>query len=221
MHLRKGAQALTVVTAAVVMASCSSGKSQATAPPPSTATTSTTAAPTTTAPATTAPAPTAAPVPSTTPPATVAHGSACQIGQLAVSDVEGGAGLGHSAVIVHFENTSHASCSLQGYPGVAGLDGAGHQVVQAQRTPSGYMGGLMTPGGAPPVVTLAPGRTASAKVEGTDNPPGTATSCPQLAGLLVTPPDTFTSVRVPAAPSDCSGLQVHPIVPGDTGNLPS
>jgi len=54
-------------------------------------------------------------------------------------------------------------------------------------------------------------------VEGTDNPAGSATSCPKLAGLLVTPPNTRSSTRLNGAPGDCSGLAVHPVVPGTSG----
>jgi hypothetical protein len=120
-------------------------------------------------------------------------------------------------VIILFKNTSTMTCTLRGYPGVAGLDSTGHQATQAVRTPIGYMGGLLSATGAPPVVTLESGQMASAKVEGTDNPVGNRTTCPSLSGLLVTAPNTYSSVKLPLAPGDCSGLEVHPVVPGETG----
>jgi hypothetical protein len=82
------------------------------------------------------------------------------------------------------------------------------------------MGGLLSATSPPPVVTLKSGQIASAKVEGTDNPVGDRTTCPSLSGLLVTAPNTYTSVNLPYAPGDCSGLEVHPVVPGETGDQP-
>lgn len=151
-------------------------------------------------------------------------GGPCRSAQLQITERSFGTGryaraaLGHSSVVVLFTNTGQASCTLTGYPGVAGLNSAGAQVTQARRTPSGYMGGLSSATSAPPVVTLDPNQTASAIVEGTDVPSGGQTTCPTLAGLLVTAPNTTRSVRLPAAPGDCSGLQVHPVVSGDSGS---
>jgi hypothetical protein len=142
----------------------------------------------------------------------------CRSSQLALSEAHGGTGLGHSAVIILLRNSSTTTCTLVGYPGVAGLDSAGQQVAQATRMPNGYMGGLAPENRTPPVVTLAAGQTASAQVEGTDNPQGSQTTCPRLSGLLATGPNTYLSVRLPYAPGDCSGLEVHPVVTGNTGN---
>jgi hypothetical protein len=117
----------------------------------------------------------------------------------------GGAGLGHEDQVIVFTNSSQASCTLSGYPGVAGLNVRGVQVVQALRTPSGHLGGLSNSAATVLHVSLAPGQTASATVEGTDNPVGTATSCPYYPNLLVTPPDLTVSVQVQVA-----GLGIQP-----------
>jgi hypothetical protein len=122
-------------------------------------------------------------------------------------------------VILVFTNTSDATCLLWGYPAVAGLNSQGAQVVQARATPSGYLGGL-APGQSLSAIHLAPGQKASAKVEGTDNPVGTARSCPTYRDLLVTPPDMTSSTVVDASLPGCSPLQVHPIVAGTTGDGP-
>ncbi len=174
---------------------------------------------TTTAPSTT---PVTA-VPSTTSTtATTATGPAnCTSAELAISVGSAQGATGHSEVTLLFENTSTVTCVLHGYPGVAGLNAAGAEVAQAQRTPRGFMGGLSSSIATPPTVTLAAGQTASAVVEGTDVPQNGATSCPQLAGMLVTAPNTRHSVHFPGAPGDCSGLQVHPVVPGTTGSVQS
>lgn len=158
----------------------------------------------------------------TSAPSTIQGTSAiprCHYSQLSISEGSSGAGLGHSAVVILFKNSSSSTCYLYGYPGAAGLNSSGQQVTQAKRTLGGYLGGLPLNQTTLPTVTLTPGETASAMVEGTDNPIGNATTCPVLHGLLVTAPNTKTSVKLAHAPGDCSYLQVHPVVPGTTGSL--
>lgn len=162
------------------------------------------------------PAKTTTPPVMTPPPAMGAP--PCQASQLTTTAVPAGVGLGHVAVNLLFTNTSTEACALSGYPGVAGVDSAGRQVTVAQHTPDGYLGGLSNGNVTPPLVTLAHGQTASAKVEGTDVPPGTQTSCPSITRLLVTAPNTSRPITVNVAPPDCSGLEVHPVVSGTTGN---
>ncbi len=148
----------------------------------------------------------------------------CRNGQISVTGGGGGAGLGHRDEVLLFTNRSPAACAMSGYPRVAGLDARGDQAVQAQRTLGGYMGGLPLDATSFPNVSLAPGQTASAKVEGTDNPLGSATSCPYYPDLLVTPPNLTDSVRVTVTASGtggfpgCSPIEVHPVVPGASGD---
>lgn len=135
--------------------------------------------------------------------------------------------MGNVDQVLVFTNVSASPCRLVGYPGVAALDPSGHQVVQARRSPTGYMGGLLA-GATPSVVSLAPNESASALVEGTDNPVGAATSCPKYPNLLVTPPDLTKSVRVrvtglgsaPTGFPGCTPIYVHPVVAGTTGSQP-
>jgi len=126
--------------------------------------------------------------------------------------------MGHIIDILVLTNTSTTSCVVQGYPGVAGLNAQGKQVVQAERTTQGYVRALPA-GHAIPVVTLAPGQAASASIEGDDVTRGTETSCPTYPSLLVTPPNTTTSTVVPVEMAGCVPIQVHPVVPGTTGML--
>jgi hypothetical protein len=104
---------------------------------------------------------------------------------------------------------------------VAALDAKGQQVVQAARTPSGYLGGLATGRTTPPTVVLRSRQTAAALVEGDQDPQGTARSCPSYPALLVTPPNTKTSVKVSTVDiggmPGCTTIFVHPIVAGTTG----
>ena len=151
----------------------------------------------------------------------------CQNGQLAVTVLGNGAAAGSVGQVIGFINVSKVACTLTGYPGVAGLDAQGRQVAQAQRQLMGMLGGLANGATAPPAVTLAPGQGASAMVEGTDNPVGTATSCTSYPSLLVTPPNLTQSTKVTFSLSGstiagfpgCSGLRVDPLVPGHAGRL--
>lgn len=128
-------------------------------------------------------------------------------------------GAGHIVAVLAFKNTSTQTCTLVGYPGVAGLDSAGHQVVQATRTLNGYVRVLPPNVVHPPVVTLSPGQTASAIVEGSDVTVGNQTGCPTYPQLLVTPPNTTHSVLINFAMPGCIPVQVHPTVPGTKGSL--
>ncbi|MGO9875966.1 MAG: DUF4232 domain-containing protein [Acidimicrobiia bacterium] len=121
-------------------------------------------------------------------------------------------------MLLRFENTKAPTCDLTGYPGVAGLDAAGRQVVQAARTLHGFIPGVQT-GQRPPVVVLADGQSASGFVEGTDVPEGNDHACPTYPRLLVTPPNTTQSVRIDMSMPGCSPVQVHPVVPGTSGSL--
>ena len=151
----------------------------------------------------------------------------CKNGQIAVSVRDAGAAAGSTGQVIGFVNVSKVACTLTGYPGVAGLDAQGRQVIQAQRQLMGMLGGLANLATTPPTLTLRPGQSASAMVEGTDNPVGTATSCTYYPSLLVTPPDLTRSMKVtqtlpgssiPGFPG-CSGIRVDPVVPGITGRL--
>jgi hypothetical protein len=143
----------------------------------------------------------------------------CTDGQVIVSVLRtpetGEAGLSHGGVLLRFAPFGTPACTLYGYPGVAGLDAGGSQIMQATRTPSGYLGGIRGP--QPSTVVITSLSAASALVEGVamgvDGRP-----CDRLAGLLVTPPGLYTSQEIDAVPPACGGLQVHPVVAGVTGD---
>ncbi|MFB9235760.1 DUF4232 domain-containing protein [Plantactinospora siamensis] len=140
----------------------------------------------------------------------------CALRQLRVTIGQADAGAGHWGLPLVFTNSGGTACELKGYPGVAGLNAAGRQVTQARREASGYLGGLAG-NATPPLVRLAPGASAAALLEGSNVPRGTATDCPQYAGLLVTPPDETHSVRLDTGARGCDGLHIHPVVPGTDG----
>ena len=151
--------------------------------------------------------------PSPTSPPEAGTVRACANTDLSVAVGTGGAGLGHIGSIIVFTNGSAHRCTLFGYPGVTGLDSNGGQVTHALRTLNGYLGGFYVLS----TVHLAPGGRASALVEGTTVPTGTATTCPVYPRLLVTAPNQTRSYRLAAGMPGCSPLQIHPVVSGTTG----
>jgi hypothetical protein len=175
----------------------------------------TTTSPPSSAPATTTTTTTTAPAATTSSSPGLAR---CAYPTLSISAGHPGAGLGHVGVVLLFKNVSTSPCTLSGYPGAAGLNASGQQVTEAQRTPSGYLGGMRTGSSTPPVVTLGPGSVASAMVEGTDVPQGSAPACTTYSALLVTPPTSKKSKRITARMPGCSPLQVHPVLQGTTGS---
>jgi hypothetical protein len=142
-------------------------------------------------------------------PSRAAGPAACIGPQLAVSAGQGDGAAGHIGARVIFKNTSTKPCTLYGFPGVAGLDAAGKQQVQAQRVTNGYLGTAKVT-----TVLVAPGASASALVAAVDVPSGNATSCPTYPKLLVTPPGTRDSHTVALSLPGCPTLDVYPVVPG-------
>jgi DNA-binding beta-propeller fold protein YncE len=171
--------------------------------------------------------PAGAPAPPTSPgppssPTPVGAVPQCLAYDLAVSPGKPEDGLGHEGLTLLFRNVSPGPCVIFGYPGVAALNSKGQQAVQAVRTPRGYLGGLANGQAKWPVVELSSGQYASALVEGDQDTTGSSSSCPSYPALLVTPPDTTTSVRVSTASisgglSGCSTIYVHPVVSGTSG----
>jgi hypothetical protein len=139
---------------------------------------------------------------------------------------------GHIGATILLLNSSPATCDIRGFPGVAGLNRNGAQVAQARWTVAGYLGGIRDPANqssptvSPPLlptVTLQPGQYASATVEALDA--DASRSCLLFPALLITPPDSTASIRIPVLLShvvtalpDCGGFEVHPVTPGFSGS---
>ncbi|HWE11130.1 MAG TPA: DUF4232 domain-containing protein [Solirubrobacteraceae bacterium] len=145
----------------------------------------------------------------------------CTPAHTAVSFGQAGAGTGHAGLTLLFRNSGSAACTLTGYPGAALVAATGRRgQLQVARTPQGYMGGLSPGARANPVVVLAPGRFASAILEGLDFNPVTTGACPAYSSLLVTPPNQRVTVRVARSLSICDPT-VHPVVSGTAGRQAS
>jgi hypothetical protein len=146
----------------------------------------------------------------------------CRFTQLRISLAATPGGLGHDGVVIRFRDVG-PRCVLGGYPGVDGLSAAGTRAVSAQRSRSGYLGGLRRLHGPLPTVTLGAGRTASALVEWISAPCSDTHPCPQVHSLEVTPPGATRSARrrlTRGRPVAITDVEVHPVVPGRSGEDP-
>ncbi len=118
-------------------------------------------------------------------------------------------GMSHADSVITFTNISSATCRTQGYPGIAALDAAGHQLKQAVR------GRAST--GQIPLIVLAPGQVASAEITGNTASCSTLT---KIAAFLITVPDQRTSTRLPGAHAFCLGsLGIGPLQRGNAAGL--
>jgi hypothetical protein len=178
-----------IVLAAVASCSSSSSSSAAPASPPSSPSPSSPAAPSSTAPPT---APASSPSPAVTGP------SPCATSGLKVTL---GASSGYAGGVyetIVFTNTSAATCTLYGYPGVSLVSAPPYTQIglAAQR-------GSTTP---VKVITLASGATASAVVQVVDALNfGTATCSPTKAAFLrVYPPNQTAPVYLADAAEVCA-----------------
>jgi hypothetical protein len=134
----------------------------------------------------------------------------CRTGQVVAQYGLQQSASGHREVVLKFVLApGDQPCTLTGYPGVDTGDGG--PLLHAERTLSGFQGGLRTD--TLPTVTVAADQPQYAVVEGVAvdrNDP--YRKCPTYTELLVTAPDTtgtFT-VPVPIAFDTCE-LQVHPM----------
>jgi hypothetical protein len=131
-------------------------------------------------------------------------------GQVQVSNSGQQGASGHREVTLMFSLALGAGpCTLTGYPGVD--SGAGGPLIHAERTLSGFMGGLRGPAVTLPTITLSPSQPAYAVVEGAAvDKHDFQRLCPTYTDLQVTPPDTMDTVTVPVAIDTCE-LQIHPV----------
>lgn len=118
-----------------------------------------------------------------------------------------GNAAGHTGVELVFVNNSQRACILYGYPGADGTNGRGSSIAHAARTLTGYLGGCHC--ARLRGVLVRPGQAAYALAEGDL---GGAGNCDRFRGLLVTPPNTYRSTPLGAAPHSCH-FQVHPVTP--------
>ena len=139
---------------------------------------------------------------------------ACGNSSLSVSATPAQGATGHGSFVLLFKNTSAATCTVYGYPGLDALNSSGHAIAHATRTLSGFAGG--SPSGIH-TVTVAPSHFASATVEWMNFNPVTSGPCTFSASVAATPANTSHTVQLNRQVSVCA-LQVHPTVAGFSGN---
>ncbi|MDQ1719078.1 MAG: hypothetical protein QOE89_3031 [Pseudonocardiales bacterium] len=115
--------------------------------------------------------------------------------------------------LVQVVNTDIYPCALAGYPTVTALSGSTTRAVAAA-TIAGPSGGVS--GSVAPVVVLTPGAVATALVELDTQTDGTGV-CPASDRVRVSVGAPARTVTIPVKLPVC-GLQVHPLVPGETGS---
>lgn len=125
-------------------------------------------------------------------------------------------GCGHRSMPIIFTNVGSTMCSLSGYPKVTALNANGEPVAQARPTPSGYLGGLKS-GAEPPTVDLLPGQSASAMLEALAFEVSDGSAVTPYASMLAVPPGGDQAEPLEWECDGGSELEVHPIVPGETG----
>ncbi|MGH9070319.1 MAG: DUF4232 domain-containing protein [Acidimicrobiales bacterium] len=141
----------------------------------------------------------------------------CMVSQLSVSSGRSNAGTGHIGQVFTFTNTSSATCTMYGYPGLGMLNSSGQAITtNVLRTPS-----VVVQPETPTTVSLAPGKQASFLLGYEDQTGFGNSTCPSSASLEITPPNDYSHLVVPAqiaayGPSigQCGAINVSPIYPG-------
>jgi len=179
-------RALAVLTCLAAVAACSSS-STTTNPPPASASSSA------------VPAGSPTPVPPSSPASPAVTGpSSCPNGSLHVKLGLGQGYAGGTYVVIDFTNTSGATCTLFGYPGVSLVSGPPYAQIglAAKRTDTA------------PVkqITLAPNATANALLQIVDalNFPTASCSPVKSTNLRVFPPNWTASVYLHYASEGCA-----------------
>ncbi|HEV7204064.1 MAG TPA: DUF4232 domain-containing protein [Jatrophihabitans sp.] len=139
---------------------------------------------------------------------------ACGNTSLTVSASAEQGATGHANFILRFRNRTGNTCTIYGYPGLDALSSTDHVLAHATRTVNGFTGGSRH---GIPTVVLHPGAYASADVEWMNFNPVTSGACTFSHSVATTPANTSHTVHLARSVSVCR-LQVHPTVPGLTGN---
>ena len=159
--------------------------------------------------------------PATPSPAATPAGPDCRIEQLSVRWTPAGVALGHAAVQFTFRNTSGASCTLFGFPGLQLLDARGASLPTYVNWGHDYIVQPETP----TLVTLPPDGEASFLLGYTDDPGRFGLTCPISTQVAITPPNETRSLVIPfqfagADPDPvtgrlkCGAFAVSPVYPG-------
>jgi len=104
------------------------------------------------------------------------------------------------------QNSGSAACTVLGWPGVAALDGGGHQIFQASRV-----------GSEGSQITLQPGASAAAVLYAVTSLGSGGPTCTQVPNLLVIPPNETHSTQVAFGNSVCVAPALTALSLGSSG----
>lgn len=133
----------------------------------------------------------------------------CLASQLQIAPLQGNGAAGTIYQTVSLTNTSSATCTLDGYPGMQLLDAQGSSIptnVVRGGSPSFPTAAANQP---PATVTLAPQQAAVFSLDYEDVPVGDETSCPTSTKAQITPPNDTASAVVTLQITACGGGTVH------------
>lgn len=184
------------LTVALTLAGCSSsvgGKPNPTSAAPSTPTASTPVA-TGTSPASQPASPTTSTPPSTSTKPTPTGPPTCTVAALSTRVLRGGAAANREIAAITFTNTSHAACTMIGYPGVSLRRGGVLLGQPASRRPATV-----------PTVVLRPGETASTTLSDF-----TTCQAPLSDTVRIYPPESLQFVDLPLTMRGCT-LIIDPV----------
>jgi hypothetical protein len=194
---------------ALVLAACSSSPSSSTASRSTTTTRGTgtsTSTSTSTSPSSST-STTVAPTTSTT--TTVVRPANCQPAELhmVASMISGGAGT--IEMLVTMANTSSATCTMEGYPGIQLLSASGSPIPTTVVRGGGPEYPTPAANAPPAPVSLAPEQSAAFSFSYSDVPVGNETSCPTSARAEVTPPNDTAYAVIPMQIAPCGNGTLH------------
>ncbi len=208
--VRREIAAAGLACAALLIAGCGSSSGPAAAPTVTvTKTVTQTAAPST--------HPSASSSGQATSPSASGGPQPCATSALKVTTGAPNGAAGSSYYPIEFTNSSGASCTLYGYPGVSFVTGQGGSQIgpAASRNPTS----------PPTLVTLAAGATAHATLQVADahNYPSSLCTIINVHWLKIYPPDQFTPLYISFSAQACAGgasatriLSIQTIQPGAT-----
>lgn len=211
-----GSAVLVLLSGVLALAGCSASGSASSSQAPSTVSTTVTQTPVPPVggSSSSAPSSTSAVASAASSSSVAAGSSACGNGQLKITLGRPNGASGHDGYRIFFRNVSGSTCTVRGYPGFDAFQGA-KAPIHAKRTLLGFFGGSRH---GLPTVHLAPGHTASATVEYSTVQTGNGgQGCPSTSRAKITVPNTTRAVTLPAPATLCN-LQIHPTVPGTSGN---
>ncbi|HEV3264900.1 MAG TPA: DUF4232 domain-containing protein [Acidimicrobiales bacterium] len=178
----------------LALAACSSGSSTSTTVTTTTATTSASTTSTTAAKGTTT---------------TVAGTPGCVTANLTASIYGSSGAAGTIETTIALKNNLSTNCTFGGYPGLGMTGSNGTSLTTTVVRKGNYPFTAM----APTTVTLTSGQQAFFNMGYSDVPTGSATSCPAAANLVITPPNSYTSMTIPAQLAPCNNgtITVSPV----------